>query len=175
MIDLFTLPNVLAGLIVVALNGYVLLGGADFGGGVWDLLASGPRRDSQRALIAEAMGPIWEANHVWLIIVVVLLFTCFPPAFAALSITLHIPLTLMLIGIVLRGSAFTFRAHHGEDSAMPLYWGRVFAIASAATPVFLGICLGAVASGAVPRTGGRTSTADSSLRGSRPSVLRWER
>src|SRR5207253_612991 len=94
------------GLIVVALNGYVLLGGADFGGGVWDLLASGPRRDSQRALIAEAIGPIWEANHVWLIIVIVLLFTCFPPAFAALSITLHIPLTLMLIGIVLRGSRF---------------------------------------------------------------------
>jgi cytochrome d ubiquinol oxidase subunit II len=152
MIDLFTLPNVLAGLIVVALNGYVLLGGADFGGGVWDLLASGSRRDSQRALIAEAIGPIWEANHVWLIIVIVLLFTCFPPAFAALSITLHIPLTLMLIGIVLRGSAFTFRAHHGEDSAMPLYWGHIFAIASAVTPVFLGICLGAVASGAVPRT-----------------------
>jgi cytochrome d ubiquinol oxidase subunit II len=144
---------VLAGLIVVALNGYVLLGGADFGGGVWDLLASGPRRDSQRALIAEAIGPIWEANHVWLIIVIVLLFTCFPPAFAALSITLHIPLTLMLIGIVLRGSAFTFRAHHGEDSTMPLYWGHIFAIASAVTPVFLGICLGAVASGAMPRTG----------------------
>jgi cytochrome d ubiquinol oxidase subunit II len=153
MIDLFTLPNVLAGLIVVALNGYVLLGGADFGGGVWDLLASGPRRDSQRALIAEAIGPIWEANHVWLIIAIVLLFTCFPPAFAALSITLHIPLTLMLIGIVLRGSAFTFRAHHGEDSTMPLYWGHIFAIASAVTPVFLGICLGAVASGAMPRTG----------------------
>src|SRR6266849_5347330 len=151
MSDLFTLPNAVAGLIVVALNGYVLLGGADFGGGVWDLLASGPRRDRQRALIADAIGPIWEANHVWLIIVIVLLFTCFPPAFAALSITLHIPLTLMLIGIVLRGSAFTFRAHHGEDSAMPLYWGRVFAIASAATPVFLGICLGAVASGDVPR------------------------
>jgi len=151
MTDLFTLPNMLAGLIVVALNGYVLLGGADFGGGIWDLLASGPRPDSQRALIAEAIGPIWEANHVWLVIVIVLLFTCFPPAFAALSITLHIPLTLTLIGIVLRGSAFTFRAHHGENSAMPLYWGRVFAIASAATPVFLGICLGAVASGDVPR------------------------
>jgi len=154
MIDLFTLPNVLAGLIVVALNAYVLLGGADFGGGVWDLLAFGPRRSSQRALIAEAIGPIWEANHVWLILVIVLLFTCFPSAFAELSTTLHIPLSLMLIGIVLRGSAFTFRTHHGEDSAMPLYWGRVFAMASAVTPVFLGICLGAVASGAVPRTDG---------------------
>jgi len=154
MIDLFTLPNVLAGLIVVALNAYVLLGGADFGGGVWDLLAFGPRRSSQRALIAEAIGPIWEANHVWLILVIVLLFTCFPSAFAELSTTLHIPLSLMLIGIVLRGSAFTFRTHHGKDSAIPLYWGRVFAMASAVTPVFLGICLGAVASGAVPRTDG---------------------
>ena len=68
---------------LVALTAYVLLGGADFGGGVWDLLASGPRKRQQRALIAEAIGPIWEANHVWLILVVVLLFTCFPPAFAA--------------------------------------------------------------------------------------------
>ena len=148
-----TRPDVLAGLIVVALNGYVLLGGADFGGGVWDLLASGPRRDRQRALIAEAIGPIWEANHVWLIIVIVLLFTCFPPAFAELATTLHIPLTLMLIGIVLRGSAFTFRAYHDADSAAQLRWGRVFAIASSVTPVLLGVCVGALASGAVPRDG----------------------
>ena len=148
-----TRPDVLAGLIVVALNGYVLLGGADFGGGVWDLLASGPRRDRQRALIAEAIGPIWEANHVWLIIVIVLLFTCFPPAFAELATTLHIPLTLMLLGIVLRGSAFTFRAYHNGDSATQLRWGRVFAIASSVTPVLLGVCVGALASGAVPRAG----------------------
>ena len=154
MTDLFTLPNLLAALIVVALNGYVLLGGADFGGGVWDLLASGPRRDRQRALIAEAIGPIWEANHVWLIIVIVLLFTCFPPAFAELATTLHIPLTVMLIGIVLRGSAFTFRAHHGEgESGAQLRWGRVFAIASTVTPLLLGVCLGALASGSVPRQG----------------------
>jgi cytochrome bd ubiquinol oxidase subunit II len=153
MTDLFTLPNLLAALIVVALNGYVLLGGADFGGGVWDFLASGLRRDRQRTLITEAIGPIWEANHVWLIIVIVLLFTCFPPAFAELATTLHIPLTLMLIGIVLRGSAFTFRAHGEEESGAQLRWGRVFAIASTVTPVLLGVCLGALASGAVPRQG----------------------
>ncbi len=153
MTALFALPDVLAGLILVALNGYVLLAGADFGGGVWDLLASGPRRAAQRTVIAEAIGPIWEANHVWLILVIVLLFSCFPPAFAILATTLHIPLTLMLIGIVLRGSAFTFRAHHGPDSAPALRWGRVFAIASALTPVFLGVCLGALASGAVPQAG----------------------
>ncbi len=154
MSELATLPNALAALIVVALNGYVLLGGADFGGGVWDLLASGPRRDRQRVLIAEAIGPIWEANHVWLIIVIVLLFTCFPAAFAELATTLHIPLSLMLVGIVLRGSAFAFRSHHGEENgAAQLRWGRVFAIASLVTPVLLGICLGALASGAVSRAG----------------------
>lgn len=148
-----SLPDVLAGLILLALTGYVLLGGADFGGGVWDLLASGPRREAQRALITAAIGPIWEANHVWLILVIVLLFTCFPRAFGEITTTLHIPLSLMLIGIVLRGSAFAFRAHHGPDGTMPLRWGRVFAIASAMTPVFLGVCLGALASGAVPRAG----------------------
>src|SRR5262249_11864206 len=72
------LPEVIAGIAVLALNAYALLGGADFGGGVWDLLASGPRRDAQRALIADSIAPIWEANHVWLIVVVVVLFTAFP-------------------------------------------------------------------------------------------------
>jgi len=156
--------ELVAGCALVALTAYVLLGGADFGGGVWDLLASGPRRRQQRALVAEAIGPIWEANHVWLIIVVVLLFTCFPAAFARLAVTLHIPLSLMLIGIVLRGSAFTFRSHygagHGEESGDAAgtteRWGRVFAIASAGTPVLLGLCVGALAGGALPAPGGRT-------------------
>src|SRR5512147_1791248 len=97
-----TLAEVTAWVIVVALNAYVLFGGADFGGGVWDLLASGPRKDRQRAVIAQAIGPIWEANHVWLILAIVLAFTCFPPVFARLGTVLHIPLTLMLVGIVLR-------------------------------------------------------------------------
>jgi len=105
------LPDLVALLIMVALTVYVLMAGADFGGGVWDLLAGGPRRQAQRALVADAITPIWEANHVWLIFVVVLLFTCFPPAFARLAVDLHIPLMLMLIGIVLRGAAFTFRAY----------------------------------------------------------------
>jgi cytochrome d ubiquinol oxidase subunit II len=153
--------ELVAGCALVALTVYVLLGGADFGGGVWDLLASGPRRRQQRALVAEAIGPIWEANHVWLIIVVVLLFTCFPAAFARLAVTLHIPLSLMLIGIVLRGSAFTFRSHygpgHGEEGGRAAgtteRWGRVFAIASAGTPVLLGLCVGALAGGALPVPG----------------------
>jgi len=149
--------ELVAGVALIALNAYVLLAGADFGGGVWDLLATGPRRAEQRALIAEAIGPIWEANHVWLIIVVVLLFTCFPVAFARLGIVLHIPLSLMLIGIVLRGSAFAFRSHYGADhgaaAGASQRWGRVFAIASAGTPVLLGLCVGALASGALPAPG----------------------
>lgn len=149
MESLATLPNVIAGLTMVALNAYVLFGGADFGGGVWDLLASGERRDGQRELITHAIGPIWEANHVWLVLVVVLLFTCFPPVFATLSILLHIPLALMLVGIVLRGSAFTFRSYGSEHDAEQRRWGRVFAIASLLTPVLLGISIGAIASGAV--------------------------
>src|SRR6186997_1792362 len=101
----------LGGVMVVALVIYVLLGGADFGGGVWDLLASGPRKAEQRGLVESEIAPIWEANHVWLILVVVLLFSAFPPAFAAISIALHVPLTLLLLGIVFRGSAFTFRSY----------------------------------------------------------------
>jgi len=144
--------ELVAGVALGALTAYVLLGGADFGGGVWDLLASGPRKREQRALIAEAIGPIWEANHVWLIIVIVVLFTCFPVAFARLAIALHIPLSLMLIGIVLRGSAFVFRSHYGHDPepgdpGTSRRWGRVFAIASAGTPVLLGLCVGALAAG----------------------------
>jgi cytochrome d ubiquinol oxidase subunit II len=144
-----TLADLLAGLLALALNAYVLFGGADFGGGVWDLLASGPRRDRQREVIGHAIGPIWEANHVWLILAIVLTFTCFPPVFARLGIVLHIPLTLMLVGIVLRGSAFTFRTYDVEHDAGQRRWGRIFASASAVTPVLLGICIGAVASGRV--------------------------
>jgi cytochrome d ubiquinol oxidase subunit II len=148
-----SLADVLAGVIVIALNFYVLLGGADYGGGVWDLFASGPRKARQRELIAHALGPVWEANHVWVILVVVLLFTCFPPAFAWLGTALHIPLTLLLVGIVLRGSSFTFRSYGGEQ-AQEQRWGRVFATSSVITPVLLGVVVGAVASGSVngPRT-----------------------
>ena len=138
-----------AGAIAVSLNVYAVTAGADFGGGVWDLFASGARRDRQRALIAEAIAPIWEANHVWLILVVVLLFTAFPPAFAQLMTVLHIPLSLMLLGIVLRGSAFTFRSYDSRRDSVQRRWGRIFAIASTVTPLFLGTILGAIATGAV--------------------------
>jgi len=137
----------LAGGIGVALALYFLFGGADFGGGVWDLLASGPRAAAQRRAIATAIGPVWEANHVWLILVVVILFTGFPPAFAAISVALHVPLTLFLIGVVLRGSAFAFRSldmsgHRGQQR-----YGLVFSMASTIAPVLLGTIVGALVSG----------------------------
>ena len=139
----------MAGLVAASLNAYVLFGGADFGGGVWDLLATGPRRGRQRDVIAHAIGPIWEANHVWLILGIVLTFTCFSPVFARLGTILHIPLTLMLVGIVLRGSAFTFRTYDNEQDSAQRRWGRIFASASVITPILLGVCIGAVAAGTV--------------------------
>lgn len=148
-----TLAEILAGIIVISLNAYVLLAGADFGGGVWDLLASGPRRQEQRELVVEAIGPVWEANHVWLILALVLLFSCFPAAFSELSIRLHIPLSLALIGIVLRGSAFAFRSYGGQRDAVQANWGRLFAIASVVTPVLLGMAVGAVAGGTLGEEG----------------------
>jgi len=148
----------LAGVLMVSLNLYALGAGADFGGGVWDMLASGPRQRAQRDTIVHAIGPIWEANHVWLILVIVVLFVAFPVAFAAIGTALHIPLTVMLIGIVLRGSAFAFRSYGGEDDAMQRRWGRTFAMASVVTPVMLGVCAGAVASGAIRVRDGRVLT-----------------
>jgi len=148
-----SLADAVAGTLVVALNAYVLSGGADFGGGVWDLLASGPRKRAQRDLVAQAIGPVWEANHVWLILAVVLLFTGFPPAFARLAVALNLPLTGVLVGIVLRGSAFVFRGYGGDRDAVQRRWGRVFAVASLVTPILLGTAVGAVASGALGEGG----------------------
>jgi cytochrome d ubiquinol oxidase subunit II len=143
-------PELILGLAAIAsLTFYALMGGADYGGGVWDLLASGPRAAKQRETIAKAIGPIWEANHVWLILVIVILFACFPPAFCAISIALHIPLTILLIGIVLRGSAFTFRTYDSQRDNVQRLWGRIFAISSTITPVVLGIIVGAISNGSL--------------------------
>ncbi|HZO86232.1 MAG TPA: cytochrome d ubiquinol oxidase subunit II [Verrucomicrobiae bacterium] len=138
------IETAIGSIILVSLILYALLGGADFGGGIWDLLAFGPRAERQRATIARAVAPVWEANHVWLILVVVILFTAFPKAFAAMMIALHIPITLMLIGIVLRGSAFAFRKTPGD-----LRWSRLFGISSAITPFFQGMVLGALTTGEI--------------------------
>ena len=139
-----------AGVLLVSLTIYVLTAGADYGGGVWDLFATGPRAYLQRDLIEQAIGPIWEADHVWLILVIVILFTAFPPAFSRIMIGLHVPLTLVLVGIVMRGSAFSFRSYGGGGDVAEREWGRVFAVASLVTPLLLGVIVGAIAGGRVP-------------------------
>ena len=149
-----TPADLLGGAILVALVLYALLGGADFGGGIWDLLASGPRKAGQRALIEHAIGPIWEANHVWLILVVVVLFTGFPAAFAAVSITLFVPLVVLLFGIVLRGAAFTFRTYDRPDDRVQARWGLVFSGSSVVAPFVLGVVVGALASGRLQAAAG---------------------
>ena len=137
-----------AGVMALALIIYTLGAGADFGAGVWDLLARGPTRHAQRAVIGKALGPIWEANHVWLILIVVLLFVCFPAAHAAIATALHVPLTLVLIGVVLRGSAYVFQHYDTDEHGVAARrWERVFAIASLVTPLALGVTLGALAGG----------------------------
>ena len=142
-----TAAFLLGAVMLSALVAYALLGGADFGGGVWDLLASGPRRRDQRALVEQAIGPIWEANHVWLILVVVVLFTGFPGAFAAVSTTLFVPLVLLLVGIVLRGAAFTFRTYDDRSDSAQQRWGLLFSMSSVLAPLLLGVVVGALASG----------------------------
>ena len=146
---MLSLEFCIACVMLISLIIYMLTGGADFGGGIWDLFATGRRAKAQRSLITHAIAPIWEANHVWLIVIVVLLFVAFPVAFAAISTALHVPLTLMLIGIVLRGTAFVFRTYDVQSDTIHRRWSRLFAIASAITPVMLGITLGAVASGTI--------------------------
>ena len=141
------LETIIAGVMVASLVLYALLGGADYGGGVWDLFAFGRRAREQRELIAHAIGPVWEANHVWLILVIVILFTAFPPAFAVIATALHIPITLLLIGIVLRGTAFTFRTYDVQRDEVQRRWSLIFSIASIITPILLGTILGAIASG----------------------------
>lgn len=143
------LETIIAGVMVASLVLYALLGGADYGGGVWDLFAFGRRAREQRALIADAIGPVWEANHVWLILVIVILFTAFPPAFSVIATALHIPITLLLIGIVLRGTAFTFRSYDVQRDDVQRRWSLVFSIASIITPILLGVILGATASGTI--------------------------
>jgi cytochrome d ubiquinol oxidase subunit II len=142
-----TLATICAALIWFALIAYAVLGGADFGGGVWDLLARGPRAEKERAAIANALGPVWEANNVWLIFVIVLTWTAFPIVYAAVSTALFIPLTLALVGIVFRGAAFGFRSAYGRRIGAAQAWGYVFSSASVITPFLLGMVAGAIAGG----------------------------
>jgi len=124
---------------------YVLFGGADFGAGVLELLSG----EHEQKTTADAIGPVWEANHVWLILVVVILFMAFPKVYASLSIHLHIPLLIMLIGIVLRGTAFTFMHYDAIRDRSNIIYSRVFKISSVFTPLLLGVVAGAATLGRI--------------------------
>jgi cytochrome d ubiquinol oxidase subunit II len=132
---------------------YAVLGGADYGAGFWDLTAGGAQRGSRpRHLIDQTLAPVWEANHVWLIFCLVMLWTAFPPVFAAIMTTLYIPLGLAALGIVVRGSGFAFRKVLVRTPQQRVA-GAAFAASSIIAPFFLGTVVGGIASGRVPATG----------------------
>jgi cytochrome bd ubiquinol oxidase subunit II len=132
---------------------YAVFGGADLGAGFWDLVAGGTERGSRpRTVIDHAIGPVWEANHVWLIFTFVVLWTCFPEAYASITLTLFVPLTIAALGIVLRGSSFTFRKAVLRTSYRRTF-GAIFAVSSVLVPYCMGAVVGGIASGRVPAGG----------------------
>jgi cytochrome d ubiquinol oxidase subunit II len=137
-------------LVVAGLTAYAVLGGADFGAGLWDLTAGGAERGGRvRGMVQRSMAPVWEANHVWLIFVLVILWTAFGDAFGAIFSTLFIPLSLAAFGIIFRGAAFALRGQAATINEARVL-GAIFALASLLVPFFLGAALGAVAAGEVP-------------------------
>ena len=148
------MTTLVAGLLLVAVTAYAVFGGADFGAGFWDLVAGGASRGERpREVIDHSIGPVWEANHVWLIFCFVLLWTAFPEAYASITLTLFVPLTLAALGIVLRGSSFAFRktVFRTRDRRN---FGAAFAVSSVLVPYCFGAVAGGIASGRVP-AGGR--------------------
>lgn len=131
---------------------YVLLGGADFGAGIVELFSSGKNRKLTRDTIYHVMGPIWEANHIWLIILIVILWIAFPVYFNIIIIYLHIPLTLVLLGITIRGVAFIFRHYDAVVDGSQVWYNRLFRIGSFITPIFLGMSFGTLVSGRIELT-----------------------
>src|SRR5918998_2331145 len=134
---------------MLGITAYAVLGSADFGAGFWDLTAGGDARGGRvRGMIQRSMSPVWEANHVWLIFVLVIAWTAFPVAFASLFSTLSIPLFLAALGIIFRGAAFALRVQAGTMREAKVL-GGLFALSSVLIPFFLGAALGGIASGRV--------------------------
>lgn len=158
-----TLVQIAAGVMWLGVIFYALFGGADFGAGFWDLVAGSAKKGAkQRALIEHSIGPVWEANHVWLIFVLVVMWTCFPLLFGSIFSTLWIPFTLAAFGVIARGSAFAFRKVVVEVWQKRLL-GAAFAFSSVVTPFFFGTIAGAVATGRVPEGVGLGNTITSWL------------
>jgi cytochrome d ubiquinol oxidase subunit II len=144
------LPELLLALALLGLAAYVVFGGADFGAGFWHLTARGPRREELREASLHALAPVWEANHVWLIFVLVVAWTAFPVAFASIVSTLTAPLFVAAIGIVLRGASYALRESAGEAPMRAGALGLIFSLSSILTPFALGAAVGAIAAGTVP-------------------------
>ena len=148
------MTTTVAVILLVAVTAYVLLGGADFGAGMWDLTAGGADRGARpRALIEQGIGPVWEANHVWLIFVFVITWTAFPEAYEAITLTMFVPLTIAALGIVARGAGFAFRKAVVR-TRYRRFFGAVFASSSVLVPYCWGAIAGGILSGQVP-AGGR--------------------
>jgi cytochrome bd ubiquinol oxidase subunit II len=139
--------------LLLALVAYAVFGGADFGAGFWDLTAGGAERGARpRSLIEHSIGPVWEANHVWLIFIFVVTWTAFPEAYASITLTLFVPLTIAALGIVLRGASFAFRKTVVGVPARRVF-GGAFALSSVLVPYCMGTVAGGIASGRVPAGG----------------------
>lgn len=137
------MSTAVAVVLLLAVVAYAVFGGADFGAGFWDLTAGGPERgEPPRDVIEHSIGPVWEANHVWLIFIFVILWTSFPEAYASITLTLFVPLTIAALGIVLRGASFAFR-----KAVVSLRYRRTFGAAFAASSVLVPYCMGAIAGG----------------------------
>jgi cytochrome d ubiquinol oxidase subunit II len=148
------MSTVVAAVLLLALTAYAVFAGADFGAGFWDLTAGGPEQGRRaRELIEHSIGPVWEANHVWLIFILVVSWTAFPEAYASIWLTLFVPLTIAALGIVLRGSSFAFRKSVETTRTRRLF-GAGFAASSVLVPYCMGTVAGGIASGRVP-AGGR--------------------
>ncbi len=147
------MSSAVAVVLFVGVTAYAIFGGADFGAGFWDLVAGGAARGARpRAVAAHSIGPVWEADHVWLIFCLVVLWTAFSQAFASIMLTLFVPLTLAALGIVLRGSSFAFRKEVFR-TAQQRNFGAAFAVSSVLVPFCMGAVAGAIASGRVPAGG----------------------
>ena len=146
--------------LLATIGAYALFAGADFGGGIWDLLAGSTERGARpRASIDASLTPVWEGNHVWIVLGFVLTWTAFPSAFSAIMTALFVPLALSLLGIVLRGVGFAFR-HEAERRHNQQLSGALFAASSFLVPFFLGVVIGAVTTGRVPaHPGGNVTSA----------------